>query len=182
MVVLYVYYINMNWGGRLLTEVAEVEKNAEDEIWTDADFQAYLAESAKGDCTEALNRIQSVLERFLDHEIAHFANANALAELDRLDEAITAYQEAIRVRPDYAEAWNNLGVVCGKRGRSAEEFNAYRQAIRIKLDYSKAWHNIAHAYTQAKQYDSARDAILHLEKIDPNRATKLAEALKILSR
>jgi len=169
----------MNWGGKRLSEIA---KDPEDEIWFDADFKAYLDEAAKGNHIEALEWIQLVLERFPTNATAFFAEAYTLGELNFLDKAVVAYHQAIRIRPDYAAAWNNLGVVYGKQGKFAEEINAYRQAIRITLDYGEAWNNMADTCTQHRQYDTAWDAVRHLEKLDPNRASKLAEALRILAR
>ena len=169
----------MNWGGKRLSEIA---KDPENEIWSDADFKAYLAESAKGSHSEALKRIQSVLASFPTDASAFFAEAYTFGELNSLDDAIVAYQQAIRITPDYAEAWNNMGVVYGKQGKFAEEINAYWQAIRIKPDYAAAWNNMADTCTLHKQYDKAWEAVRQLEKLEPIRASRLAEALRILSR
>jgi Flp pilus assembly protein TadD len=43
--------------------------------------------------------------------------------------AIDAYRQAIQIRPDYAEAHQNLGVVLLKLGRVAEGMNSFRRAI-----------------------------------------------------
>ncbi len=46
---------------------------------------------------------------------------NALKEQGKLDEAIEAYKKALAIKPDYAEAYNNMGNSLkeqGKAGRS----------------------------------------------------------------
>jgi tetratricopeptide (TPR) repeat protein len=52
---------------------------------------------------------------------AHFGLGNALFNLGRIDEAIACYEEALRRRPGFAAAEDNLGKVrayqAAKRGR-----------------------------------------------------------------
>jgi len=42
------------------------------------------------------------------------------------------------VKPDYPEAYYNLGTTYQSTGRTAEAVQAYEQALRIKPDYDKA--------------------------------------------
>ena len=44
------------------------------------------------------------------------------------------YREAIRLKPDYAEAHNNLGIALMAQGKHDEAIVAYREAIRLKPD------------------------------------------------
>ncbi len=53
-------------------------------------------------------------------------------------EAEKEWREAIRIKPDYAEAHYNLGVALDDQGRAAEAEKEYREAIRIKPDYAEA--------------------------------------------
>ena len=46
-------------------------------------------------------------------------------------EAIKCYQKAIAIQPDYAEAYQNLGVTAFKAGLLAESLEAFKQAIAI---------------------------------------------------
>ena len=52
----------------------------------------------------------------------------------RLDEAIAEFREAIRLKPDYAEAHNNLGIALKAQGKLDEAIAEYRAAIRLKPD------------------------------------------------
>ena len=47
--------------------------------------------------------------------VAHLAFGNALAQRNRLDEAVMEYQEAIRLKPDCAAAHKDLGIACRRR-------------------------------------------------------------------
>ena len=48
------------------------------------------------------------------------------------------YQEALRLKPDYAEAHNNLGIALKDQGQLTEAMAQYQEAIRLKPDYVDA--------------------------------------------
>lgn len=58
--------------------------------------------------------------------------------MKRFAEAEAAYRRALEIRPDYAEAHNNLGYLLRLTKRFAEAEAAYRQALAIKPDYAEA--------------------------------------------
>jgi tetratricopeptide (TPR) repeat protein len=55
----------------------------------------------------------------------------ALDELKRYDEAIAAYEQAIRLDPNYASAYHNKGVALDKLGKSREAKQAYDKARQL---------------------------------------------------
>jgi tetratricopeptide (TPR) repeat protein len=67
---------------------------------------------------------------------------NALQELGKLEEAIEAYNKALAIKPDYAEAYNNMGVTLKDQGKLEEAIEAYNKALAIKPDYAEVWNNI----------------------------------------
>jgi protein O-mannosyl-transferase len=54
---------------------------------------------------------------------------------ERYVEAIAACRTALKLRPDYAEAWNNIGAAYNKLGRYEEAAAACEQALRYKPDF-----------------------------------------------
>jgi tetratricopeptide (TPR) repeat protein len=57
-------------------------------------------------------------------------------------EAITAYHEAIRLKPNLAQAHQNLGNALSAQGKVAEAIAEYREAIRLQPDLSEAHYNL----------------------------------------
>lgn len=53
------------------------------------------------------------------------------------------YREALRLRPDYPEAQNNMGVALRALGQPEEAEQHYREALRLRPDYADAHHNLA---------------------------------------
>jgi len=48
--------------------------------------------------------------------------------------AIRQYQEAIRLKPDFADAHNNLGGAFGKKRQTDEAIRQFQEAIRLEPD------------------------------------------------
>ena len=63
--------------------------------------------------------------------------------LGKAPEAIEHYEQALRIRPDFAEAHYNLGVALERVGRPQEAIGHYEQALRIKPDYAEARNSLA---------------------------------------
>jgi Flp pilus assembly protein TadD len=66
-------------------------------------------------------------------------------ELGRYPEEIAACKEAIRLKPDDAEAHVNLGAAYGELGRWQEALEAEKQAIRLNPDDPLAHCNLGAA-------------------------------------
>jgi tetratricopeptide (TPR) repeat protein len=70
---------------------------------------------------------------------------NALLESGKPREAIEHYEQALRIKPDYAEAHNNLGVALMELGRTQDAIAQYEQALRINPNFSEAQKGLARA-------------------------------------
>ena len=68
---------------------------------------------------------------------------NALQANGDLDAALGSYKRALELKPDYAEAHNNMGNVFTKMGEADAAIKSYERAIEIKPDYADAYHNIS---------------------------------------
>jgi tetratricopeptide (TPR) repeat protein len=57
------------------------------------------------------------------------------------DEELRCFSEAIRLKPDFAEAFYNRGLARQAKGDLEGELQDYNDAIRLKPDYAKAFNN-----------------------------------------
>ena len=74
-----------------------------------------------------------------------------------LDEKLRCYSEAIRLKPDYAEAFNNRGNARYAKGDLEGALQDYDEAIRLKPDYADAFNNRGNA-RKAKRRPGGRAA------------------------
>jgi Flp pilus assembly protein TadD len=58
-------------------------------------------------------------------------------------QAVAAYQAALKYRPEYPEAHNNLATVLRRLGRLEEARKHYALALQYRPDYPQARRNLA---------------------------------------
>ena len=63
---------------------------------------------------------------------------NVLKDQGKLEEAIEAYKKALSLKPDYADAYNNMGNALKDQGKLEEAIEAYKKALSIKPDYARS--------------------------------------------
>ena len=68
--------------------------------------------------------------------------------MGRPADAEPCFRQALRVRPAFHQAHNNLGNVLKEQGRLDDAVAAYRDALRLKPDWADAqnncWHRAGH--------------------------------------
>jgi len=99
-----------------------------------------------------------------------------VADARRLPDAIAQYEEALRLKPDYAEAYYNLGLAWSQMpGRQDDAIAQFKEALRLQPDYTEAHNNLGIAW--AKVPGRLPDAIAEFKercacsRIPPERTT-----------
>jgi tetratricopeptide (TPR) repeat protein len=72
-----------------------------------------------------------------------------------LIEKINCYTESIRLKPDFAAAYNNRATAHYENGDLAAAIKDYDEAIRLKLDYAQAYNNRGSVHAQTNNFDDA---------------------------
>lgn len=117
--------------------------------WRKGDF-----EKADEQLREALKIATKIEDNWFEAECF---NAIALVKtgLERIDEAIEAYKQAIRLAPDQIFAWNNLGNLCAKIGRHDEATIAFLKAIECNPRDPIGWNGLGSVYSKIGYADDA---------------------------
>jgi len=77
------------------------------------------------------------------------------AQIGLLDDAVFAFQNALKIEPDCAEAYNNLGNVLKNQGKLDEAVEAYVEALSIKPDFAEACNNMGNCLKDQVKIDEA---------------------------
>jgi len=84
---------------------------------------------------------------------------------------MACYQRALQIRPDYAEAWNNAGLVHAEQHRPDQAIECVRRALAIRPDYAEALQNIGTQYEAKGLLDEALASYRRAVELKPGFAT-----------
>ena len=80
----------------------------------------------------------------------NIALANAFMELGQLDEAVKSYKAALKLKPDFVEAINNLGITFFKLYQLDDAIRCYERALALDPDFADAHNNIGIVFVRAR--------------------------------
>ena len=89
---------------------------------------------------------------------------------EKYQEAILAYQEAIKIDPVHEWAYNNIGYAYYCDQKYEESVKAYKQAIQVRPDHGWAYNGLGRAYNKLGQYQQAIEAFLSSTQVSPDNA------------
>ena len=95
---------------------------------------------------------------------------NAFWNKRKTGEAISHYKMAIKINPDYAPTYNNLGIILGAEGKTEEEISHYKMAIKINPDVAEAHSNLANVLQKRGKNSEAISHYKMAIKIKPDYA------------
>jgi len=91
--------------------------------------------------------------------------------------ATASFRKAVELKPDYAEAWNELGYALRNSGNYPESIKAYDEALRLKPRFPEALEYRGEAYVKMGRIDDAKQVLERLRPLDRGRARELADEI-----
>jgi tetratricopeptide (TPR) repeat protein len=101
---------------------------------------------------------------------SYYKQGVTLSRGNRLQEALSAFQRAVSISPQYGDAYYNMGIIDDKLGRTDEAIDAYRTAIAINPRDVQARCNLGDVLLRKHQVGYAIQELEQAVKIDPNYA------------
>ncbi|MEH2161183.1 MAG: tetratricopeptide repeat protein [Nostoc sp.] len=136
----------------------------------------------QGDLTGAEENLRKLVKKFPDDAFAHFQLGNVLFQQKKAEEAISFYQQAIRLKSKYALAYNAIGMVYASQSRWEEAMTEYKKALEINPNYGEALTNFALVLWQTNKKDEALSSLqkaLNIFKAQ-NRGEKVNQVERLL--
>ena len=128
-----------------------------------------------GDLHEAESLYKQILQlqNQLDNQYHVIASSNLGSIFEQqgfLDAAQESYQEALSLKPDYAEAHYNLGNVFKKQGFLEAAIESYQQALKIQPEIAQAHNNLGTVLQQQGFLEAAVKSYQRALELQPNYA------------
>jgi tetratricopeptide (TPR) repeat protein len=98
----------------------------------------------------------------------HFLLGRLLRRSGQLDQSVHHLSETIRLAPDLAEAYLEIGHVHQERRQHNQALNAYRQAITVAPHDHRAYYMIGLALKESKDYIGAEKMLRRAADLAPN--------------
>ena len=133
-------------------------------------FDAFKAESAENK--------RAAAEGF-------YSRGLGILSRDDYSKAVTFFEKAVEIDPNYAEAWYQVGYCYGMLGQHKEALQASTRASQLRPRWSETYVNIGASNYALKNYEEAARAYNQATKLNPYKAEiqySLGLALNKLSR
>lgn len=129
--------------GKFTTEGKELAEQNQARMKAASRYDLAMQEFVSGDPKRALQSIDQSIASHNGTPAAHMLRGRILVELGRAEDGVEAFQTAIKIDPQNAEAHYYLGMAMERLRRSDEALSSYRKAG--ELDRANAQYPIAAA-------------------------------------
>ena len=133
-------------------------------------LQPIITLFTQGQLQQTLSAATQMLESFPNSVILYNIIGSSNAGLMQFDAAINSYKQALKIKPDYAEVYYNMGIALRDKGDPEAAIDSYKQALKIKPDYAEAYYNMGISLNDKGDTESAINSYNQALKIKPNYA------------
>ena len=133
-------------------------KNSDTQEPHQEQLQSLINLYTQGQSQEALIQASQLLKQFTNSVVLHNIVGATNQSLGNFDEAIEAYKKAISLKPDYADAYYNMGNVLKTQGNLDEAIKTYQRALSIKPNMPEAYYNMGNAFQDLGKLENAIEA------------------------
>ena len=123
-----------------------------------------------GKLKQSLSESRQLLETFPNSIVLCNISGASSAGLKQFDAAIKYYKKALEIKPDYAEAYYNMGIALKDNGDLDAAINSYKKALEIKSDYVGAYFNTGNILKDTGDLEAAIDSYKKALEIKPDYA------------
>jgi protein O-mannosyl-transferase len=114
--------------------------------------------------------------------LAHNNMAILMAQQYRNNEAIDHLRESLRINPNQAEGFRNLGNAYQSVGNNVAAIEAFREAVRIRPEDVESHFRLGYAYLAGGSTDLAYQEYLYLARLNETYARPLLDSIRIRMR
>ena len=114
--------------------------------------------------------------------LAHNNMGIFLSQHNRNDEALRHFRESVRLNPDGAVGFRNLGNAYQMAGNSSEAMAAFCEAVRLNPDDAESHYRLGFTYLLSGNSPLAYEEYRRLKRLDAASAQALLDAIRMRER
>jgi predicted O-linked N-acetylglucosamine transferase (SPINDLY family) len=130
-------------------------------------YRSGLLELQDGHPDTALALVEQAIAADAKEPRYHFVLGQALQALGRWDKAIDAYESALKLQPDFLDAWNSLGICRQRRGQFPQAATAYRRALLLESKNAGVMANLGTVLREMGELTQAVDLLRAAADLEP---------------
>ena len=135
----------------------------------------------EGQFLESLKLNRDLIQKYNQEPFLYNFKGMIEIKLNEFDSSIQSFNKALKLKPDYVEALNNLSTSYINKGLFNEAISVLKQAISLRNNYSNAYNNLGSALNDLGQYEEALKNFNLLMETEPNYPGVKESIIKILT-
>jgi tetratricopeptide (TPR) repeat protein/ubiquinone/menaquinone biosynthesis C-methylase UbiE len=150
--------------GGTVAKISKAQEPPQDQV------QSLINFYNQGHIKLTLEHATILLQKFPSSSVLYNICGATYKKLHQLDASVEAYNKALALKPDYDEAYYNMGNALKDQGKVEEAIEAYNKALAIKPDYAEAYYNIGIILKDQDKLEEAIEAYKKALAIKPDFA------------
>src|ERR1044072_4575096 len=132
--------------------------------------EASTADAAIAACSKIIS-----VSRTKTNDLAstYYNRAIAYRQKNDLDNALSDYNDAVKINPKHARAFNNRGTIYKEKGDLDRAIADFSEAVRLDAKFTAAYFNRGNAYDDKGDVDKALADLEAAIELDPRNAAAL---------
>jgi tetratricopeptide (TPR) repeat protein len=124
----------------------------------------------QGRVQDALALARNLASKFPRHFFFPYMIGNALAALGKSTEALASFEKAVSLKPDYADAYNNMANLLNQAGKHEAAMEKCHKALKIRPDFVEALNILGNAQFALGRHQEAISSYQKAIKLRPSYA------------
>ena len=137
---------------------------------SDKDIQPLINLYNEGQFQQAVDAISILLQKFPNSFTLLNIQGAANQEIGQLNAAVESFKKAVKIKPDYAVAYYNMGNVFQEQLKLDKAIEVYKAAVKIKPTYADAYYNMGTTLASQNNFEGAIAAFEKALSIKPDFA------------
>jgi len=134
----------------------------------DREYRSAVANYEAGRYADAAAQLEELLPRVKNSFEVHELMGQVYASLSQDAKALEHLETAVRLRPDFGPARENLGTILNHLGKTEQAGEEFRKALALEPENFDANHNLGEFYIQTGKIEDALPLLERAQQIDPS--------------